>query len=73
MLALVVEFRIHPGHVADFAAAIGFDPRYGARPLKRAIKHWVIGPLARILAAAAPPRRLRLLATETGVEINIPS
>jgi quinol monooxygenase YgiN len=27
MLALVVEFRIHPGHVADFAAAIAENAR----------------------------------------------
>ena len=27
MLALVVEFRIHPGHVVDFAAAIAENAR----------------------------------------------
>ncbi len=31
----------------DHLAAIGFDPRYGARPLKRAIERETIAPLAR--------------------------
>jgi ATP-dependent Clp protease ATP-binding subunit ClpB len=30
----------------DFLANEGFDPVYGARPLKRAIQHLVIQPLA---------------------------
>ncbi|HEV3436346.1 MAG TPA: AAA family ATPase [Gemmata sp.] len=30
-------------------AGIGFDPRYGARPLQRAIEHEVVAPLARWL------------------------
>ena len=30
----------------------GFDPAYGARPLKRAIRRWVLDPLAmRVLQA----------------------
>ena len=66
-----VSVDVDPAAVTRLAA-IGFDPRYGARPLKRAIEHWVIGPLARILAAGTPPRRLRLRATETGVAIDIP-
>lgn len=35
------------GHLA----AIGFDPRYGARPLQRAIEREVVAPLARWLLA----------------------
>ena len=40
----------------------GFDPRYGARPMKRAIEVRVIGPLARRLSTwtEGDPRRLRL-------------
>ena len=30
----------------DFLAEVGFDPVYGARPLKRAIQHYVENPLA---------------------------
>jgi ATP-dependent Clp protease ATP-binding subunit ClpB len=33
----------------DFLAAQGYDPAYGARPLKRAIQRQVIDPLARLL------------------------
>ena len=43
-------------------AALGFDPKYGARPLNRAIEHWIIGPLARLLAARshAPPKSIEI-------------
>jgi ATP-dependent Clp protease ATP-binding subunit ClpB len=30
----------------DYLAAVGFDPTYGARPLKRAIQQWIENPLA---------------------------
>lgn len=33
--------------VLDHIAKIGFDPVYGARPLKRAIQNWIENPLAR--------------------------
>ncbi len=32
--------------VLDRVAEIGYDPVYGARPLKRAIQHWIENPLA---------------------------
>lgn len=32
--------------VLDYIAKIGFDPVYGARPLKRAIQNWIENPLA---------------------------
>jgi ATP-dependent Clp protease ATP-binding subunit ClpB len=35
----------------DFLAGIGYDPAYGARPLKRAIQRYVQDPLARELIA----------------------
>ena len=31
----------------DHLAAVGFDPRYGARPLKRAMERELLAPLAR--------------------------
>jgi ATP-dependent Clp protease ATP-binding subunit ClpC len=51
----------------EYLAEVGMDPRYGARPLKRAIEQRVVTPLAWRLAAAggAPPPRL-LLAVERG-------
>jgi ATP-dependent Clp protease ATP-binding subunit ClpC len=37
--------------VVDLLAAMGVDPRYGARPLKRTIERRVVGPVAALLAA----------------------
>jgi len=37
--------------LVDHLAAIGFDARYGARPLQRAIEREVVAPLARWLLA----------------------
>src|SRR5262249_20648712 len=62
--------------VIDALARLGFGPRCGARPLKRAIEQHVVGPLARLLAARthAPPRivRLRVLGGAILVEGNAP-
>ncbi len=35
--------------VLDHLASVGFDPIYGARPLKRAIQQWVENPLAQAI------------------------
>jgi ATP-dependent Clp protease ATP-binding subunit ClpC len=57
-------------------AELGFDPRLGARPLKRAIEEHVVTPLARVLAArsAVPPPKLRLVvAAATGaIDVVVP-
>jgi ATP-dependent Clp protease ATP-binding subunit ClpA len=45
-----VECGIQP-EVADYLAARGYDPRYGARPLKRAIERELLVPLAEALNA----------------------
>jgi ATP-dependent Clp protease ATP-binding subunit ClpB len=34
-----------------FLAREGFDPDYGARPLKRAVQTWLLNPLSRELIA----------------------
>ena len=36
---------------AGQAIAVGFDPVYGARPLKRAIQRWIENPLAQLILA----------------------
>jgi len=42
--------------VLDKIAALGFDPVYGARPLKRAIQQWLENPLAQeVLGGSFPP------------------
>ncbi|MFO5702019.1 hypothetical protein ACLBSN_33200, partial [Klebsiella pneumoniae] len=35
----------------DKLIAVGFDPVYGARPLKRAIQRWIEHPLAQLILA----------------------
>jgi ATP-dependent Clp protease ATP-binding subunit ClpB len=35
----------------DKLIAIGYDPVYGARPLKRAVQRWVENPLAQLILA----------------------
>jgi ATP-dependent Clp protease ATP-binding subunit ClpB len=32
--------------VLDKIAALGYDPGYGARPLRRAVQNWIENPLA---------------------------
>jgi len=46
----------------------GFDPVYGARPLKRAIQHWIENPLAeKILSGQIQPGTMISLNAEDGV------
>ncbi len=51
--------------VLDKLATLGFDPVYGARPLKRAIQQWLENPLAQeVLKGTYPPGstiRVRLI------------
>ncbi|OEC35581.1 ATP-dependent Clp protease ATP-binding subunit ClpB [Pseudomonas cuatrocienegasensis] len=39
------------GEALDKLIAIGYDPVYGARPLKRAIQRWIENPLAQLILA----------------------
>jgi MoxR-like ATPase len=50
-----VEISIAPS-VAQWLAVRGFDPQYGARPLKRVIDREIAWPLAARLAASQPER-----------------
>ena len=47
--------------VVDLLVAEGFDERYGARPLQRALEDLVVGPLSRWLVAHPECTRLHLL------------
>ncbi|MDR0781716.1 MAG: ATP-dependent chaperone ClpB [Pseudomonadales bacterium] len=52
---LDLRLELDPG-VLDKIAALGFDPIYGARPLKRAIQQWLENPLAQqVLGGDYPP------------------
>ncbi|MDP3275013.1 MAG: AAA family ATPase [Deltaproteobacteria bacterium] len=65
-----IRVRYEPALIARLTA-LGFDPRYGARPMKRAIEQWVIGPIARVLAArgASAPTTLELVVRDDEVRI----
>ncbi len=58
--------------VVERVASLGFEPRYGARPLNRAIEHWIVGPIARLLAARshAPPARIEVTVEGDGVAVR---
>jgi len=51
------DLHLHLGEgVLDKIADLGFDPVYGARPLKRAIQQWIENPLAqKVLGDAYAP------------------
>jgi ATP-dependent Clp protease ATP-binding subunit ClpB len=52
-----MELHLHLGvDVLDKIAELGFDPVYGARPLKRAIQQWIENPLAqKVLGGSYAP------------------
>jgi ATP-dependent Clp protease ATP-binding subunit ClpB len=41
----------------DKLIAVGYDPVYGARPLKRAIQRWIENPLAQLILSGSSCRR----------------
>ncbi|WNZ66036.1 hypothetical protein QEG98_26055 [Myxococcus sp. MxC21-1] len=54
-------------------ARSGFDTRYGARPLKRAVEQQVVAPLARWLAAqatSAPPQVVLRVGAEGRIALS---
>ncbi|MCF8111799.1 MAG: ATP-dependent chaperone ClpB [Desulfobacteraceae bacterium] len=54
----------------DLLARRGFDPVYGARPLKRAIQHLVENPLSMKILEGAVAEGDRIIADANGDEIN---
>lgn len=54
----------------DHLAAVGYDPRYGARPLKRAMERELLAPLARQMNRHTGDTPLSVV---IGVESNVPS
>ena len=57
--------------VKKFVAEMGYDPHYGARPLKRAIQKYIEDPLAEIIISGTVPSggtiTLKLNAEKNGV------
>lgn len=56
--------------VLDHVVRAGFDPRHGARPMKRAIETEVLTPLGRVLAAGAAPEALALVVRDGRVAVE---
>lgn len=59
--------------VIDLLAQVGYDARYGARPLKRAVERLVLAPLARFLAemdTQHPPSLLQLYPSGDGIKLR---
>jgi MoxR-like ATPase/protein subunit release factor A len=59
--------------VIDLLANVGYDARYGARPLKRAVERLVLAPLARFLAemdTKHPPSLLQLYPSGDGIRLR---
>jgi ATP-dependent Clp protease ATP-binding subunit ClpB len=57
----------------DFLAEMGWDPQYGARPLKRAIQRYLEDPLARHVLAGEYPPGTRLAADRQGDALSFKS
>ena len=60
-----LDLHLHLGEgVLDKISELGFDPVYGARPLKRAIQQWIENPLAqKVLGGDYPPG--------TGINVDV--
>ena len=54
----------------DKLIAVGYDPVYGARPLKRAIQRWIENPLAQLILAGKFEPGSRVTGTVEGDEIR---
>lgn len=65
-----IAVELGPG-VAEHLARAGYDPRYGARPLKRAVDRELTVPLAEALSGRAPDAPLRVEVTVAGGALAI--
>ncbi|BCG22988.1 chaperone protein ClpB [Pseudomonas tohonis] len=57
------------GEAMDKLIAVGYDPVYGARPLKRAIQRWIENPLAQLILAGRFAPGIAINAKVEGEEI----
>lgn len=57
------------GEALDKLIAVGYDPVYGARPLKRAIQRWIENPLAQLILSGSFMPGTRVTATVKDDEI----
>ncbi|MBK8208230.1 MAG: ATP-dependent Clp protease ATP-binding subunit [Planctomycetes bacterium] len=69
IVAMGIKLEWTP-EVATLIAQAGFDHRYGARPLQRALDELVATPLARLLASDPALRNCTLMATVDNGKVN---
>lgn len=54
----------------EFLIEKGFDLKYGARPLKRALRHYLYQPLARLIIEEILPRNSKIVVENTGDQLK---
>lgn len=64
-----ISLSIDPA-VYDYLADRGFDPKYGARPLKRAIQTDILDPIARELLSETKITNLKVSVLEGAISVN---
>lgn len=67
-----LTWDIRPGAM-NYLAQAGYDPRYGARPLKRVVTRELVRPLAKKLneQSNAVPLRIEIDGTPTGMQVEV--
>ena len=67
-----IEISLTP-EAKDYLAEVGWDPQYGARPLKRAIQKYMEDPLAKNVIAGMYPPGTHLKVTREGDHLKFDS
>ncbi len=62
------ELEVTP-HAIDYLADMGYDPEFGARPVKRAIQHYVLNDLSRRILAEEVSRDKPIIIDSFGNEL----
>lgn len=67
-----IDFKIHKS-APKYLAKIGYEPKYGARPLKRAIHQRLVQPLAKQLLAKGDetPLKINVHAQPSGLHFSV--
>ena len=60
-----IQLEITP-HAVEYLAEVGYDPEFGARPVKRAIQHHVLNDLSRRILAEEVSREKPIIIDEFG-------
>lgn len=61
-----------PPEATEWLAETGYDPLYGARPLRRAVHRHVLNPLARLILAGGVRKGEKVTLRVAGDKLMIP-